>query len=79
MNKAKTWGGSPTNETAFYMREVERVCSQAAEKQQIQAKFFKSWIPERVGVKRAITSGGVPADLVEPFKRLWMEAVEWLE
>lgn len=78
MNKTKTWGGAPTNESRFYMREIERVCTQAAEKQQVQAKFFKSWIPERVGVKRAITSGGVPAELVDPFKKLWKEAVDWI-
>jgi len=79
MNKTKTYAGAPTNESSFYMREIERVCTQAAEQQQVQAKFFKSWIPERVGVKRAITSGGVPADLVDPFKRLWKEAVDWIE
>lgn len=79
MNKTKTYAGAPTNESSFYMREVERVCAQAAEKQQVQAKFFKSWIPERVGVKRAITSRGVPADLVDPFKKLWKEAVDWIE
>ncbi len=79
MNKTKTWAGAPTNESSFYMREIERVCAQAADKQQVQAKFFKSWIPERVGVKRAITSGGVPAELVDPFKRLWKEAVDWIE
>ena len=79
MNKTKTYAGSPTNEGRFYMREVARVCAQAAESQNIDATFFKSWIPERVGVKRAITSGGVPADLVEPFKALWQESVEYLQ
>ncbi len=79
MNKTKTWAGSPTNESNFYMREIERVCAQAAEQQQVQAKFFRSWIPERVGVKRAITSGGVPTELVSPFKALWKEAIDWIE
>jgi chromosome partitioning protein len=78
MNKTKTWSGSPTNESAFYMREVERVCAQAAATQKIDARFFKAWIPERVGVKRAITAGGVPSELVDPFKRLWTEAVEFM-
>jgi chromosome partitioning protein len=78
MNKTKTYAGSPTNESSFYMREVASVCAQAAEAQKIDAKFFKSWIPDRVGVKRAITSGGVPSELVVPFKKLWQEAVEYL-
>ncbi len=79
MNKTKTWGGSPTKESLFYMREVSRVCDTAAQEQQITAKFFKSWIPERVSLKRAITSGGVPGELVDPFKNLWKEAVEFIQ
>jgi chromosome partitioning protein len=78
MNKTKTWGGSPTKEASFYMREIERVCGNAAHSQNIRAEFMKSWIPERVGVKRAITSGGVPQELVDPFKTLWKEIVEYL-
>jgi chromosome partitioning protein len=78
MNKAKTWSGLPTKEAQFYIREVAQVCKEASEKQQIEAKFFKSWIPERVGVKRAITSGGIPYELVEPFKALWSEALDYV-
>lgn len=79
MNKTKTYRGEPTNESNFYIREVKRVCDEASKKQKIQSRFFESWIPERVGVKRAITSGGVPADLIEPFKNLWKEAVNWIK
>ena len=78
MNKAKTYGPSTTKETSFYMNQVERVCEQASAKQNISARFFETWIPERVGVKRAITSGGVPSDLIDPFKKLWNEAVRYL-
>jgi chromosome partitioning protein len=42
MNKAKTWRNQPTNEVAFYMREVARVCKEEAAKQNINAKFFNS-------------------------------------
>lgn len=78
MNKTKTWAESPTKESRFYIREVSRVCTQASEAEKIRAKFFESWIPDRVGVKRAITSGGVPAELVDPFKNLWREVMEYL-
>jgi len=78
MNKAKTWANSPTKETSFYMREVERVCTNAAAQQNINAKFLKSWIPDRTGIKRAIKEGAVPSDLVEPFKNLWKEVVSYL-
>jgi chromosome partitioning protein len=79
MNKTKTWAGRPTKESEFYMREVARVCEAAAERQGIEARFLKSWIPERVGVKRAITGGGVPGDLVDPFKELWQEVVTYIQ
>ena len=77
MNKAKT-RGTLTKETRFYMDEVGLVCENAAKMQQIKTKFFESWIPERVGVKRAIKSGGVPTELREPFQRLWQEVMEYM-
>lgn len=79
MNKTKTYSNSPTKESQFYMREVSRVCAEAAFKQNIQAKFFDSWIPDRVGVKRAITEGQVPRELVVPFKNLWTEIVGYIK
>jgi chromosome partitioning protein len=78
MNKTKTYGNQPTKESAFYMREVAQVCKSEAAKQKIQAQFFETWIPDRVGVKRAITTGGVPTELVEPFKNLWKEVTQYL-
>jgi len=79
MNKAKTWANEPTKEVRFYMREVERVCNEVAAEQEVNAKFFKSYIRERVGIKRAITGGGVPAEMVDDFKRLWVECVDYLK
>jgi chromosome partitioning protein len=73
MNKTKTYANSPTKETAFYMREIDRICGQASKEQNIRATFFNdAWVRERVGIKRAITTGGgVPPDLVQDFQRLW--------
>jgi chromosome partitioning protein len=79
MNKAKTYANSPTREVRFYMREVERVCSEAAQRQKIDARFFKSFVRERVGIKRAITGGGVPAELVSDFQDLWRECVDYIK
>lgn len=78
MNKAKTYANRPTKEVQFYMREVGRVCSEAAAKQRIEATFFKSFVRERVGIKRAITGGGVPADMVSDFQSLWRECVDYI-
>ena len=77
MNKTKT-RGCPTNESSFYMREVNKVCEDASKKQNIKTKFFKTWIPERVGIKRSITGGGVPYELRESFQNLWRECVEFI-
>lgn len=76
MNKTRTYANQPTKEALFYMREVSRVCDVAAASQQIDARFLQTWIPERAAIKRAITGGGVPADLVQPFKDLWKEATQ---
>jgi chromosome partitioning protein len=71
MNKVKT-KVSPTTETRFYMREIEQICGRASREKGIRAAFFKdAWVRERVGIKRAITGGGVPPDLVQDFQRLW--------
>lgn len=78
MNKAKTWSNQPTNEVRYYMREVERVSREAAEKQKIRTRFFKSYVRERVGIKRAIIGGGVPVEVVNDFKNLWRECVEFI-
>jgi chromosome partitioning protein len=78
MNKAKTWGNNPTKEVQFYMRGVDNVCARVAQQQDIRARFLRAWIRERVGIKRAITGGGVPPDLVDDFKSLWTQCVEFL-
>ncbi len=79
MNKAKTWGNAPTKEVQFYMREVQRVCEEATRTQAIDAKFFNAYIRERVGIKRAITGGGVPGEIVNDFQNLWRECVEFIQ
>lgn len=72
MNKTKTYANAPTKETAFYMRQIAQICENARTRQGISATFFEdAWVRERVGIKRAITGGGVPADLVPDFQRLW--------
>lgn len=78
MNKTKTWGGQPTKESAFYMREVENVCNQVSRTSGIEARFMRSWVRDRVGIKRAITGGGVPTELITDFEKLWTESVEFM-
>ena len=71
MNKTKTWSNLPTQETRFYMRQVDQVCKKASAELGIRATFLDdAWVRERVGIKRAITGGGVPTELVGDFQRL---------
>jgi len=76
MNKTKTYANSPTKETAFYMRRIKQICDNASKDQGIRATFFDdAWVRERVGIKRAITGGGVPPELVQDFQGLWKACV----
>lgn len=74
MNKARTYRpGLMTQESRFYAHEVADVCRAVANDEKITVRYFDAWIPERVGIKRAIGAGGVPSELVDPFKQLWTE------
>jgi chromosome partitioning protein len=76
MNKTKTYANSPTKETAFYMRQIKQICDNASKNLGIRATFFDdAWVRERVGIKRAITGGGVPPQLVQDFQGLWKACV----
>jgi chromosome partitioning protein len=78
MNKAKPYGGGMTKESQFYWGEVQRVCRQASKQAGLQVKCLDAPIYDRVAIKRAVTTGGVPAAFVPDFKRLWEEITSFL-
>lgn len=78
MNKAKPYAGVMTKESRFYWQRVQDVCAQAAAKAGINVKCLDAPIYDRVAIKRAVTSGGVPAEFVNDFKKLWDEITEYL-
>ena len=54
------------------MGQIDQICKRTSKAQGIRAAFLKdAWVRERVGIKRAITGGGVPPELVKDFQRLW--------
>lgn len=71
MNKAKPYGGGMTKESRFYWDSVKDISQQVSEKSGISICCFESPIYDRVRIKRAITTGGVPAEFVDDFKLLW--------
>jgi chromosome partitioning protein len=71
MNKAKPYGGGMTKESRFYWDSVKDVCNQVSKKSGIKIRCFESPIYDRVKIKRAVTTGGVPAEFVNDFKLLW--------
>ena len=78
MNKAKPYAGGMTKESQFYWREVQRVCAQASKQAGLKVKCLEAPIYDRVAIKRAVTTGGVPSDFVPDFKRLWDEITTFL-
>jgi len=78
MNKAKPYAGSMTKESQFYWSRVQRVCSQAASQAGLKVKCLDTPIYDRVAIKRAVTSGGVPAEFVNDFKNLWKGITDFL-
>lgn len=71
MNKAKPYGGGMTKESRFYWDSVKSICDQVSKKTGIKIRCFESPIYDRVKIKRAVTTGGVPAEFVGDFKSLW--------
>jgi chromosome partitioning protein len=71
MNKAKPYGGGMTKESRFYWDSVKDICEQFSKKSGIKIRSFESPIYDRVKIKRAVTTGGVPAEFVNDFKLLW--------
>jgi chromosome partitioning protein len=71
MNKAKPYGGGMTKESRFYWDSVKDVCNQVSKKSGVKIRCFESPIYDRVKIKRAVTTGGVPAEFVNDFKSLW--------
>jgi chromosome partitioning protein len=78
MNKAKPYGGGMTKESHFYWGEVQRVCRQAAGQASLKVKCLDAPIYDRVAIKRAVTTGGVPAAFVPDCKKLWDEITSFL-
>jgi len=71
MNKAKPYSGSMTKESVFYWSEVKRVCEKASKESNLKIRCLDSPIYDRVGIKRAVSTGGIPASFVPDFKELW--------
>lgn len=71
MNKAKPYSPGMTKESRFYWDSVKDVCAQVSERSGIKICCLESPIYERVKLKRAIMTGGVPAEFVDDFKSLW--------
>lgn len=78
MNKAKPYAGGMTKESQFYWRQVQKVCSQAASKAGLKVKCLDVPIYDRVAIKRAVITGGVPPEFVSDFKNLWKEIVVFI-
>lgn len=78
MNKAKPYAGKMTKESQFYWEQVQRACDQASKNIGVNVRCFDTPIYERASLKRAVTTGGVPTELVSDFKQLWNNITEFV-
>ena len=78
MNKAKPYAGDMTKESKYYWDEVRSICWQEAKQAGLKVKCLDTPIHDRVAIKRAVTFGGVPSELVSDFKALWTGISEFI-
>jgi len=79
MNKAKPYAGGMTKESQFYWSQVQQICQQASRKSGVNVKCLDTPIYDRVAIKRAVISGGVPDQFVNDFKSLWNEKTDFIK
>jgi hypothetical protein len=72
------YAGGMTKESQFYWGEVRRVSKQALKSAGLNVKCLEAPIYDRVAIKRAVSTGGVPAAFVPDFKLLWNEITSFL-
>ena len=77
MNKAKTNGANLTHESRGYLERVREICEHEGADGRIDVRFMESYIPERVGLRRAF-SNGVSPELIDPLEQLWIEVARYL-
>lgn len=60
------------------MDDVRNECVNLNRLHDLEVRFMESWIPDRAGLRDAITARKTPDVLVDNFRRLWAEAKELL-
>lgn len=70
MNKATLHGGTLTRETSAYWREAKHVC-EIERREGMRVVPFEAYVPDRVGIKRAVAGTGFPDEFAEHFAALW--------
>jgi chromosome partitioning protein len=79
MNRAKLYMGGFTKETERYWGEVqEGPCKELSDQKGFDISPLKTYIPERVDIKRAIPRGVLSPRLEAHFANLWAEIEELL-
>ncbi len=71
MNRAKLFRGQLTKESQQFLNDANIVAGMISEKRMPVSVFNDSFIPERVGIKRALAGQVLPPDLETCFAELW--------
>lgn len=77
MNKARLWRTSLTRETQNFFNAVKTVAEDFAKKG-TEVHVMNTYIPERAGIRKAISLGGFPEEFRADIDMLWKEVKSFL-
>jgi chromosome partitioning protein len=72
MNKARLWRNDLTRDTQKFFNDVKKVADDFTKKG-IEVHVLDSYIPERAGIRKAISLGGFPEEFRKDVEALWIE------
>lgn len=72
MNKARLWRSSLTRDTQKFFTDVKTVANDFIQKG-INVNVLETYIPDRAGIRKAISLGGFPEEFRADIDALWKE------
>lgn len=73
-NRVQTYASEPTKGAQDWINDVNEACYRAKERNNLDVRFMRSWIPQRASLRDAITNRKTPTEVEKNFKALWREA-----
>jgi chromosome partitioning protein len=71
MNKAKLYRKEPTKETKGYWHDIKRISEQVRREFDIKVLCLDEMIEEKADIKRAVSNGEIPPEIIEKLENIW--------